>query len=97
MREFLVSRHHEWREKVVYHGARGFRIERDPGVVACLDCGFEKPVGVRSASPCRRKLENVTSGYSGIVVSEDGKVLGRLRMAGRHALTGRPFMQDSRR
>lgn len=86
----LVSRHHEWREKVVYHGAPGFRLERFPGVMVCLDCGHERQAGGRDYIPCRRKGEFPNSGYSGVLVSRHGRYLGRFRMAGRDPVTGKP-------
>lgn len=49
----MVIEGHDWREKVIYHGAeRRWAIERAPQCLVCLTCGFEKQVGVRTLRPC---------------------------------------------
>lgn len=90
----LISRDHEWREKVTCHPVPPYRIERHGGTVKCIDCGHEKPVGVRSYVPCHRKVEQPSSGYSGVLL-RDGEYVGRFRMCGKHPVTDRPFAQWS--
>lgn len=93
----LVSRAHEWREKITYHPAPSYRIERHPGVLLCVECGYERLVEVKSYVPCKRRGESPTSGYSGVLLDHRGAYQGRFRMAGEHPITGKPFAQWSYR
>ena len=79
MTTILISSHHEMREKVIYHPAPSFRIERHPGVVQCVECGHERRVGEDDGVRCTAKGEMASSGYSGDLyeVRDDG-TLGHL-------------------
>ena len=56
---------HDWREKVIYHGAPGYRIERVPGQLVCIDCGMEKALGAKPARSCAEQWSAAT-GYPAV-------------------------------
>jgi len=71
MKIIMIIDGHDWREKVIYHGAdQLYRIERVPGQLVCFTCGYEKSTGVPQTRECHEVWSERT-GYPAVKAARE--------------------------